>query len=140
MGGKVTFEDINIGDELPPVISEVTQEKMNRYGLVSGDIISFHVDPDAAAQTIYKVPIAAGMHLEPWVSEIMLNWLASPKGWLSGGKLSTKFIKPVYAGDTITTRGKVTDKVVSERRVVCEITMENQKRETVVAGNASALC
>ncbi len=140
MEKKVTFEDIKIGDELPPITSEITQEKMNRFGGVGGDSASIHVDPDAAAQTIYKVTIAAGVHIEPWASEIMLNWLASPKGWLSGGKLNTKFIKPVYPGDTITTRVKVNDKIASERRVVCEITMENQNGETVVVGMASALC
>ncbi len=140
MEKKVTFKDINIGDELSPVISEVTQEKMSQFGQVSGDVTSHHVNPDAAAKTIYKTRIASGQHIESCVSKMMLNWLASPKGWLSGGKLTTKFIKPVYAGDKITTRGRVTKKVASERRVVCEVTMQNQKGETVVVGEASALC
>ena len=140
MEKKVTFEDINIGDELPPIIREVTLEKMKRYGSIEGDTTSFHVDPDAAAKTIYKRPIAVGVQFEPWFSEMMLNWLASPKGWLSGGKLTTKFIKPVYAGDTITTSGRVNEKITSERRVVCELTMGNQKGETVIVGQASALC
>jgi len=140
MEKKVTFEDINVGDELPPVIRKVTQEKINRYGLVSGDITSFHVDPEAAAQTIYQVTVASGVYLETLFSQMMLNWLANPKGWLSGGKLNTKLVKPVYPGDTITARGRVTDKVASDRRVVCEVTVESQKGETVVVGEASALC
>lgn len=140
MEKKATFEDINIGDELPPVIREVTQEKMNRYGLVAGDTSSLHVDSEAAAQTIYQVTIASGVYLETWLSEMMLNWLASPRGWLIGGQLNTKLIKPVYPGETITARGRVTDKVAGERRVVCEVTMENQKGQAVVVGKASALC
>jgi acyl dehydratase len=140
MKKKATFEDTNIGDELPAVTTEVTQEKINRYAQILGNMDSHHVDADAAAQTIYGVTIAQGVLLEAWFSKMMLNWLASPRGWLSGGKLSIKFIRPVYPGDTIAVRGRVIEKVASDKRVVCELAMENQAGEAVVVGKASALC
>jgi acyl dehydratase len=74
-----------------------------------------------------------------YVSEMMVALLG--EGFLKGGKMAVKFIKPVLAGDTLTLRGRVASKAPEgERtRVAVEIWCENQDGVKTLVGEASGL-
>jgi acyl dehydratase len=62
-------------------------------------------------------------------------------GFVKGGTMAMTFIKPVFAGDTLTVRGIVKEKrPEGERtRVIVEVWCENQHGETTAVGTASGL-
>jgi acyl dehydratase len=62
-------------------------------------------------------------------------------GWLVGGKWDFSFRKPVFVTDFCAARGVVTG-VAAEGdavRISCDVWIENQKGEKVIAGTASGL-
>jgi acyl dehydratase len=63
------------------------------------------------------------------------------EGFVKGGKMSVKFIKPVLAGDTLTMNGRVREKLPegSRTRIVVEFWCENQDGVKTMVGEASGL-
>lgn len=97
--------DVRVGDLLPELKRTVTQEQMDLYAGVSEDKNPLHTDPEFAKRTRYGGTIAHGVLILAFVSQCMTNW--SPDGWLRGGEIETKFVAPVYAGDTVVISGSV---------------------------------
>jgi acyl dehydratase len=64
------------------------------------------------------------------------------EGFVQGGRMAVKFIKPVYAGDTLTVYGVVRDKTPDEQgriRVAVEVWCENEEGVKTMVGEASGL-
>lgn len=125
---------IKMGQELTPVVKEITQEKINRYAEASGDFNPLHIDEEFAKTTMYKGTIAHGLMSVAFLSEMMANF-AGPI-WLSTGKMEVSFLAPVRPGDKITAKGKIISKEQEENkeRITCEVWCENQKGEKVISG------
>ena len=140
MAETLTYDQLKVGDEIPPVVKNVTQDKINRYADASGDHNPLHIDPEFAKTTMYGGTIAHGMLTLAYVSEMMTR--AFGRGWLAGGKLEINFLAPVRPGDTVTAKGKVTEKTdeAGQRTVLCDVWVENPKGDKVIAGWASAAC
>lgn len=140
MAQTLRYDQLNVGDEIPLVVKNVTQEKIDRYADASGDRNPLHIDPEFAKNTMYGGTIAHGMLTLAYVSEMMTR--AFGKGWLSGGKLEINFLGPVRPGDTVTAKGTVTEKTEEngQRSVRCDVWVENPKGDKVIAGWASAIC
>jgi acyl dehydratase len=60
--------------------------------------------------------------------------------WVYGGKISARYIHPVYAGDHLTANGLVTEVAVvdGKPRVTLQIWCETQDGRKTSAGTASA--
>jgi acyl dehydratase len=74
----------------------VTQDDMTLYS-GPGNI---HSDVEVAKRTGLDAPIAQGMQTLAFASELMTR-VCGPD-WLSRGEISVKFVKPVFADDTVT--------------------------------------
>ena len=98
---------------------------------------SFHADREAASQTMYQEPIAQGVLTEALFSVLLTRWLPNPKGWIEGGTLTTKFIAPVWYGDTLTYNAEVSD--IDAATVHLTIWAEDQHGKKVIVGEASSL-
>ncbi len=125
--------DVRVGDFLPELKREVTQEQMNLYAEVSEDENPLHTDPEFAKRTRYGGTIAHGVLILAFVSQCMTNWV--PNGWLRGGEIEAKFVAPVYAGDTIVVSGSVAGITDCDGMIVarCEVRAAVGDR-TVLAG------
>jgi len=134
---EIKFDQINIGDEIPPVSKTITQEKINRYADASGDYNPIHVDPEFAKNTMFKGTIGHGMMTLAYLSEMMTNWLG--EGWICGGSMEVTFFAPTRPGKEYIAKGKVIDKRVEagNKTVVCEIWCEDKEGNKVVGGRAS---
>ena len=135
---------INMGDRLPTITRTITEEMVIAYEELFERIAarsdwkaSFHADREAAAQTMYQEPIAQGVLTEAFFSVLISRWLPDPKGWIEGGTLTTKFIAPVWYGDTLTYHAEVSE--VDSRTVHLNIWAEDQNGKKVIVGQASAL-
>jgi acyl dehydratase len=132
-----TTEAISIGQELPPLVKDVPQRKIDAYSGVRPNYI--HSDEAFARKRGFRAPLAQAMMSTAYVSELMTRFVGA--GFVKGGTMSMTFIKPVLAGDRLTVRG-----VVKERRpehgrtrVVVEVWCENQGGDKTAVGTASGL-
>ena len=135
---------IRKGDTVPPLTRTITEEMVIAYENLFERIAarsdwkaSFHADREAASQTMYQEPIAQGVLTEALFSVLLTRWLPDPKGWIEGGTLTTKFIAPVWYGDTLTYNAEVAN--IDDTTVHLNIWAEDQNGKKVIVGEASAL-
>ena len=103
------FEELSVGDSIPSLQKEITQEVINRWAEVSTDFNPLHVDPEFAKKTRFGGTIAHGHIALSFLCEMMHRWLGP--GWISGGGLAgIKFIAPIRPGYTISMGGTITEK------------------------------
>jgi acyl dehydratase len=101
----------------------VTQDDMTLYS-GPGNI---HSDVEVAKRTGLDAPIAQGMQTLAFASELMTRVCGSE--WLERGELSVKFIKPVFAEDTVTVSA-------AESVDGFEIEAKNQHGDVLMVGEA----
>lgn len=128
---------IQVGDELPPLVKPIAQRQIDVYSGVRPR--SIHSDEDWAHKKGFKTTLAQGMMSTAYVSQMMMRFLGGR--YVRGGSMSVAFIQPVYAGDTLTLRGVVKEKVPEDgrTRVVIDVWCENQDGVKTMVGTASGL-
>lgn len=137
---KISFKEIKIGDEIPPVKKTMTQETINKWAEIAQDYNPLHVDVEYAKTTRFGGTIAHGYIALSYLNEMMTDWLGD--GWIRGGKfIGIQFRAPAKPGDIVTAKGKVIAKREGsdKKEVECEIYIENQKGEKPVVGKAIGL-
>ena len=130
-------EPIAVGQELPPLLKEPSQRRIDVYSGVRPR--SIHTDPAWAHAKGFRTTLAQGMMSTAYASEMMTRFLGP--GFLKGGKLSMTFLEPVYAGDRLTVRGRVQamEPEGPATRITVEIWVENQHGVKTAAGTASGV-
>ena len=133
-----TFEELNIGEELTPLIKKMTQEKINKYVSIAEDYNPIHTDEEFAKKTPFKGIIAPGYQTMAYISELMSRDFGD--AWYVGGKLDIRMVKVVRPGDLLTARAKVVDKKeeAGKNVAVFEVHLINQDNEDVIIGSAEA--
>lgn len=99
----------------------------------------FHVDEEAAKQSIYGGLIASGWHTISALMRLMVDGLINSGGASLGspGIDEIRFLKPVRPGDTITARGEVLEVVPSRSKpdrghMITRYEVSNQRGEVVL--------
>ena len=142
MNQKLTFEEIQIGQEFPGPSVHVTREMIKEFAIASFDHNPLHLDDDYMTETEFAGHkkfddvIGHGLMTYSFMTRAMTDWL-----WPDNGdhrRLETRFRQPVYPGDDIEVSGSVMDKKETKKGkwVVCEIKVTNQRGETVASGEA----
>ena len=130
---------LNAGDRLQPVTHDVTNEKMIEFEKVVWDRgRNSHSDINVAKADGIQRTIASGQNQMAFLHEMMERNFGD--AWVYGGKISARYIHPVYAGDKLTANGLVTEvgMVDGKPRVTLQIWCENQDGRKTSAGTASA--
>lgn len=125
---------------LIPLVKHISQEKIDRFAVVTEGVGAIHVDPKFADKTVFKSTIAHGFLFVAYVSEMMQNNFGLP--WLEAGDLEMKNVGPAKPGDSLLISGRVKkiDTMGPNQKITCEFQIENQKREKVVIGEATVTC
>lgn len=98
---KWYFEDLEIGQPLDLGSCVVTEEEIVRFA-EQFDPQPFHVDPDAAAQSIYGGIIASGWHTcSLMMRQVVKGLLGESAGLGSPGIDEIRWIRPLRGGDTL---------------------------------------
>lgn len=128
--------ELLIGNKLPELVKQVSQESINRYAEATGDFNPIHVDEEFARETPFKGTIAHGFYILAFLSELMTRHFG--RRWVEGGTLDARFKKPVKPGDVITVKAILADrKQAGDRTVlVFDAVWENQLSEAVITGQA----
>lgn len=144
---KATRE-LKEGYELPSRSRIITQEIMTKYseglnsalsGKRAGSGINIHTDVEFAKAQGLATTMADGMIFTATMSAMMTDFFGEV--YLKGGRLQTKFIKPIWPQDHVTFRAVIKSKVPDNSviKYYLDLWCENQRGETVVVGTVSAV-
>ncbi|HVP69623.1 MAG TPA: MaoC/PaaZ C-terminal domain-containing protein [Anaeromyxobacteraceae bacterium] len=135
---QLYFEAVKVGDELPPLVKPpVDRVQIARYAGASGDYGPLHVDELFARNAGFPSVLVQGMLAMGFLGELAVEWLRGARL----RRFTSRFVKIIWPGDVITSRGRVADRRFEEggRYVVdIELWAENQRGELVVRGVLSA--
>jgi len=128
--------EISLGDKLPELVKQISQESINHYAEATGDFNPIHVDEEFASKTPFKGTIAHGFYILAFLSELMTRHFG--RKWVEGGSLDVRFKKPVKPGDVITVKATLANRKKAGGRVILvfDAVWENQLSEPVIAGQA----
>ena len=133
---KVYFEDVAVGDELPPLVKgPIAQIQLTRYAGASGDFNPIHQDDEFAKAAGMGGVFAHGMLSMGFVAQALTDWAGAGRV----RKIGVRFAALVRLKDTVTCRGRVlaTSSKDDLHLVELEIWAENGKGEKVVSGKAT---
>ncbi len=127
----VDFDTIEVGDTLPVLIKWETEESIQRYSALHGDI---ELDSSAAEALPTRT-------VDGYINELLSKGFPPERLEADGSSVDTEHLKHVRANDTISLSGRVTDKrrVEGLRLVECAVSVENDRGETVARAR-SVVC
>jgi phosphate acetyltransferase len=131
-----TYDQIRVGDTAS-LERAVTENDIELFALVSGDVNPAHLDAEFAAKDIFGKPVAHGMWTASLVSAVLGTTLPGPGCIYLGQTIA--FTKPVFPGDTVTAIVTVLEKQDKKRLVRLETVCTNQDGETVLKGEATVI-
>lgn len=118
----VWFEDVEVGDELPSLVKEVTTVSMVMYAAATWDFHRYHHDMEYAREKGMREQFLDGQQMGGYLAQLVVDW-AGVEGTLK--RLSFRYGEFVFPGDTLTCRGRVSGKEKGGV-VECELWIENQ--------------
>lgn len=131
------FEDFQVGEERRTGGRTITEADIVFHAYHTGDYYPHHMDAEWSRQTEFGQRVAHGT----LVFAVAIGMTATGEvntAAFSYGYDRLRFVRPVFIGDTIGVRVRVTDKREHQRRAdhgivveACEVT--NQRGETVLA-------
>jgi acyl dehydratase len=125
-----------VGDELGPLVRTITQRQIDAYSGVRPR--SIHTDESWATEKGFPTTIAQGMMTTAYVSTLMTG--AIGEGFVAGGGMDVRFLRPVRCGDTLTVTATVSG--FSRRRGLTahvDVAAGNQDGEQTMAGTATGV-
>lgn len=131
-----------VGDELPPLVKQMTQEAINLFEGSGGDSEpSQFTDEETARETLgTEGTVASGRMSLSFALELLRRYFGSDV-FNHTGAVDLRFLRPVRPGDTITFTGTVTavTREVNGSRVSVEVKVANQRGDTTGVGQGSAV-
>ncbi len=111
----------------------ITEADITKFAEVSGDYNPVHMKEEFAKKTFFGGRIAHGILAVSLISAQM----AKLPGLVILMNHTSRFLKPVRIGDTITATGEVTEVRKDKGIVTAKNTCTNQKGEVVVEGETT---
>lgn len=142
--GLTKFENIPHDDVREFGAYEMTEERIVAFA-ERFDPQPFHVDAEAAAESVFGGLIASGLHTMSVCQLLVTEHFYSDIANIGGlGIDDTRFLEPVRPGDVLSTRIEIAEKRPSGTRddrgiVAVDQTMLNQRRDSVMSNTALTL-
>ncbi|MGW0763229.1 MaoC family dehydratase [Streptomyces sp. NPDC002814] len=130
MTAKISYEDVEVGTELPTQSFPVTRATLVRYAGASGDFNPIHWNEKFAKEVGLPDVIAHGMFTMAEAIRVVTDWTGDPAAVVEYG---VRFTRPVVVpnddqGATIEVAGKVAAKLDDNTvRVDLTVTSAGQK-------------
>ena len=90
------FDDLSVGDALPPLTLHVTRAQLVRYAGAAGDFNAIHWNPRVAREVGLPDVIAHGMLTMASAGRVVTDWVGDP-GRLR--QFEVRFTRPVIVPD-----------------------------------------
>lgn len=127
------FDDIAIGDSAS-ILRTLTEEDIELFALVSGDVNPAHLDPAYAETDQFHKIIVHGMWGGALISAVFGTKLPGPGTIYLSQDLH--FRAPVGIGDTITATVTAREKNPEKKRIIFDCLCVNQTGQHVITGTA----
>lgn len=123
-----TFEELNVGMKESFTVT-VTDEMMEAFRQLSGDVNPLHCDEDYATRSGFPGRVVYGMLTAAFYSTLAGVYLPGERSILQG--VDSKFRSPVYIGDTLTVTGRVAEKNDTFRMITVKAEIFNQQGKKI---------
>ena len=134
MAATVSYDDVEVGTELPAKTFPINRILLVQYAGASGDFNPIHTQETFAKAVGLPDVIAHGMYTMAVAARVVTEWAGDPGAVVGYG---TRFSKPVVVdsgeGAVIEVSGEVTEKL-EDRKV--EVTLTATSAGAAVLGNA----
>lgn len=114
-----------------------TMEDVRQFAGLTGDDNPLHVDEEYAGRARFGRCIVHGILVSGLLSKLLGTQLPGEGSIYLEQKLS--FRKPVYVGDTVTARVRITELLPEKKHIVLETNVYNREGECVILGTARML-
>ena len=136
---KLYFEDVSVGDNLPPYTVKAGYMELNRFASANDEFVMIHMDPDYS-KDVSKLPdvIAMGNLKLAYLGNALTNWIGDD-GWVR--KLGVDYRRMDPVNNTLTATGVVREKRQEndEYLVDLDVWVENQTGEKSTPGHATVV-
>ena len=129
-------ETLQIGDHVRKS-KTFTADEVELFSKLSGDENPIHLKEAFAAKTIFKKRVVHGSLVNSLFSNILGNEM--PGVGTIYCKQDSKFLKPVFIGDTVTAEVTISHIDPGKNRVYLDTKAYNQHGDLVIAGRAMVL-
>ena len=129
------IEDFQIGQHVT-FIKTFTEEDMQRFVEITGDVNPLHVDEEFARKTKFGRRVLQGM-LTASILSTMVGMLLPGTGAIYRSQ-TLNFLLPVYLGETVTAHFVVRAIDRAKHRLTIDSWIENAAGERVIEGTCEA--
>ena len=133
IAAKVYFDDVQIGDEIPRLVTApVTHLQLVKYAGASGDFNPLHTDPKIGKAIGTGGIIAHGMLIMGFVGQMLSDYV----GPAALKKFGVRFKGMTHLDDEITCTGTITEKYEEngEGRIAGKVQAADQTGDVKVTG------
>lgn len=124
---SVRFDDLAVGQELPPLTRKVTREDVKAYADSSGDQNPLHQDDEVARAAGFPRIVAHGMYTMGTLASWLVDWLGDPAALL---RMHVHFRAPVFVDESIECGGRVRSLDPDARTAMLEVWVRVEREGT----------
>jgi meromycolic acid (3R)-3-hydroxyacyl-[acyl-carrier protein] dehydratase HadB len=124
MAARVSFDSVEIGQEVFSVPKVVKREDVKAYADASGDQNPLHQDDDFARSVGFPGIIAHGMFSMAHLVTALRDWVGDPAALRS---IKVQFRAVVYMDETLVAKGRVASRDDAGRSVTLDVWAELER-------------
>lgn len=128
---QYTLEELQVGQEEHFCVT-ITEKMLQQFEEITGDHNPLHKSEAFAMEQGYSGRVAYGMLTTSFFSTLAGEYLPGKNSLIHS--VESKFIKPVFIGDTLTVSGTITEKNELFSLIKIKVVIYNQQNEKVVRG------
>ncbi len=135
---QIHFDDVELGDEIGPLVKEPTREQIREYVNLGAERMGRFTSDEAAQGEGLRGIIVPGNMSMSFLAQLITDW-AGHYGRMT--KLEVNFRRMVEPGDRLECKAMVTDMQLADDKalVTLDAYIENQKGERPIQGIAEVL-
>lgn len=130
----LTLSQMNIGDKME-IEAKIEDEHVKAFAAATGDVNPIHIDDAYAAASPFGRRVAHGVLLSGIVSGLL--GVRLPGLGTIAREMYSKYMKPVYIGDTVKVVAEVSEK--TEKLNLCKITFKVSNQDGVIVAKGYAV-
>ncbi len=128
---EYTYDEVKVGLEESFQVT-ITEKMMEQFLQITGDENPLHRNAEYAQSRNYADKVVYGMLSASFYSTLAGMYLPGKYSLIHS--MESKFLRPVYVGDTLTISGTVKEKEDAYRMLILALLIKNQNGEKVSKG------